>query len=138
MPGRDGFSDELGGSEYFDRISVEQRVGRHHLQFVLQCLTNQHPIERIAMMKWQPKKMRQGRLIEGKARDIVLFSSRPQIFICWRNKRQLPELMLCKRFPDGYNAEENLVRFILNSLGGGSVKSGIVRYVPKKDVGIEK
>ena len=114
---RSGFYPELGGSEYLDRILFEQCVGRQHMQLVLQCLADQHPIKWIAMMKWQPKEMRQRRLVEWKSRNIVLFTPRSQIFICRRRKWQLAELMFRKRFPDGYDAQEDLVRFILNSVG---------------------
>lgn len=48
------------------------------MQLVSQCLADQHPIKWIAMMKWQPKEMRQRRLVEWKSRNIVLFTPRSQ------------------------------------------------------------
>jgi hypothetical protein len=74
--------------------------------------------------------MGQGRLVERKARDVVLLSSRLQIFIGGHQKRQLPELMLRKRLPDGYDTQEDFVCFVLNRLGGGRGKPRIVRDVP--------
>jgi hypothetical protein len=89
-------------------------------------------------MKRQPQEMRQRRLVEGKARDTVPLSSRPQILIRRCGKRQFPELMLCQRLLNGYDAREDLVRFVLNSLCRHDGKPRIIRYVPEKGIGIEK
>lgn len=105
---------------------------------MLQCLANQHSIERIAMMKWQVKKVGQGWFVKRKARDIVLLAPGPQIFVCGPGKRQLAELVFCERFPYRYHAQEDFVRFVLDCIGRRVAKPWIVGDVPEKDMRIEK
>ena len=61
-------------SQQRDGVLPEERIGRGECQAVCPCLTDQHPVEGIAMKRGQPAQLSNGSFIQSQWRDEMFFA----------------------------------------------------------------
>jgi hypothetical protein len=80
-------------------------------------LTDQHPVERIAMQCGQSTQLRHGGFIQGQRRDEMLFALQRDKLRGRLRQGKFAQAVFEGDFPERNRAQENLVVWVTNSCG---------------------
>jgi hypothetical protein len=103
------FQRNLAGSKQRDGILPDERIGRGERQTVRLCLTDQHPVEGIAMQRGQSAQLRNGGFIQGQRRDEMFFALLRNKLRGRLRQGQFAKAVFDGDFPERNGTQEDLV-----------------------------
>src|SRR5207249_907024 len=131
-------SSNSGGLQDRNGVVVQQFVIRHECELVMQCLTDEHAIEGVTVVRWQRQKMRHRLHLQREDCNSMRSPKIVDVFVCRIREGKLSNLMLDQGFPDRDHAQIRLVGFIADGVERVLGKLGIVGDVPQERVRIEQ